>query len=64
MGPSPLQILLVIAIALLLFGAGRLADLREASQRKRNRQHPAAARGVPAPPRSDPSPPPAESEPT
>lgn len=27
MGPSPLQILIIIGIALLLFGAGRIADV-------------------------------------
>jgi len=34
MGPSPLQIVLVIVIALLLFGAGRIADLWEALRRR------------------------------
>ena len=35
MGPSPLQIVLVIVIALLLFGAGRFADLWDTLRRNR-----------------------------
>ena len=35
MGPSPLQIILVIVIALLLFGAGRIADLWATLRSKR-----------------------------
>jgi len=38
MGPSPLQIILVIVIALLLFGAGRIADLWGMVTRSRSAQ--------------------------
>jgi hypothetical protein len=69
MGPSPLQIILVIVIALLLFGAGRIAELWEILQRRRGHGQPARGalappRSDPAPPRSDPAPPRSESEPT
>ncbi len=35
MGPSPLQIILVIVVALLLFGAGRIADLWDTLRSRR-----------------------------
>jgi hypothetical protein len=50
MGPSPLQIVLVIVIALLLFGAGRFADLWDTLRRKRALGGAGAGKKLPSPP--------------
>jgi hypothetical protein len=51
MGPSPLQIILVIVIALALFGAGRIADLWETVRSRR--QQPSAPRRSHPPARNE-----------
>ncbi|MBI4950518.1 MAG: hypothetical protein HY908_00650 [Myxococcales bacterium] len=59
MGPTPLQIMIVVGIALLLFAAGRIADLGRGP-----REGGRAAKGTGAPPgpapQADPEPEPDE----